>query len=207
MSGEENRTTAYEKSPPPIKISLDSRLQFRRSSSRDRVPIAGFRRTRNRSTPSSQPTPKISRDWPVKRRCRKVDRSARHCPTTRPLSGRPTGLASESRVNRPEGNLDDKCVQLMRDWGRTMTLREITSRSLAIPPSRCCLYAREGRTPSCRDACGGSDHGLLKKNSREFLCLRNQRFCGGGLSSGSRPVGGIFRVGWVGLWEIASVKE
>ena len=32
------------------------------------VPIAGFRRTRNRSTPSSQPTPKISRDWPVKRR-------------------------------------------------------------------------------------------------------------------------------------------
>src|SRR5215475_15024902 len=46
-----------------MKISLDSDGLFRRSSSRDRVPTEGFRCTRKRSTPSSQPTPKISRDW------------------------------------------------------------------------------------------------------------------------------------------------
>src|SRR5215471_14167042 len=53
-------------------------MTFRRSSSRDRFPTAGFRRTRKRSTPPSQPTPKISRDWPVKRRFRKCAGINRH---------------------------------------------------------------------------------------------------------------------------------
>src|SRR5215469_4037817 len=53
--------------------------------------------------------------------------------------------------------------------------------------------------------CGVPDHGLLKKNSREFVGLRNRS--GGGLSSGSRPVGGNFRVGWARFWETGSVKE
>ena len=56
-------------------------------------------------------------------------------------------------------------------------------------------------------AYGAPDHGLLKKNSREFLGLRNQRSCGGGLSSGSRPVGGNFRVGWAGFWRTGSVMK
>jgi hypothetical protein len=48
---------------------------------------------------------------------------------------------------------------------------------------------------------------LLKKNSLEFLGLRNQRSCGGELSSGSRPVGGNFKVGRAGFWKTGAVKE
>ena len=54
----------------------------------------------------------------------------------------------------------------------------------------------------------GPDHGLLKKNSREFLGLRNlQRSCCGKLSSGGRPVGGTFRVGLAGFRRTGSVMK
>ena len=55
---------------------------------------------------------------------------------------------------------------------------------------------------------GGFDHGLLKKNTREFLGLKNLRkSCGGRPSSGRRPVEGNFRVGMGGFWGNGPVIE
>jgi hypothetical protein len=84
-----------------------------------------------------------------------------------------------------------KWVGLISHWRRLRTFR----RSLRF----------RARNPH---SFAGLDYGLLKKNNREFVGLRNLRkSCGGRLSSGRRPVEGDFRVGCGEFWGIGLVME